>query len=290
MLVCSVVQRPPRHVLAASIIEVAAAIDAPALRTIFATLTDDPGDARDLLDAFNGQRMVEAANATATFNASIPAVYPVSLIEAASAAAVQDATAGVSYVTWDAATVTSVTLSGGNLVATNTGTTSTNQGARVASASGRTSGKYYFEVVVTTYIGGGSVGVGIGTTGSTYTGMGANATVGVVVYSGSSIYSNGGSSGTSLGISFGSGLRIRVAVDLGTRKIWFAPNTGTWNGSVSNDPVTGVGGVTIPAGTMVPFLTFGGGGGGANNVFTANFGASAFTSAVPSGFTSGWPV
>jgi hypothetical protein len=41
---------------------------------------------------------------------------------------------------------------------------------------------------------------------------------------------------------------------------------------------------------MVPFVTFGGSPGSANNVITANFGASAFSGAVPSGFTSGWPA
>jgi hypothetical protein len=56
------------------------------------------------------------------------------------------------------------------------------------------------------------------------------------------------------------------------------------------NPDTGTGGVVIPAGTIVPIVVFGGGGGVPNNVVTANFGASAFSGAVPSGFTSGWPV
>jgi hypothetical protein len=40
---------------------------------------------------------------------------------------------------------------------------------------------------------------------------------------------------------------------------------------------------------MAPFVTFGGTGGAASNVLTANFGDSAFSGAVPSGFTAGWP-
>jgi hypothetical protein len=78
-----------------------------------------------------------------------------------------------------------------------------------------------------------------------------------------------------------------IAVDLDNRKIWFrkAP-AGNWNNSGTADPATNAGGVTIPAGTMVPFVTFGAA--AAGFVWTANFGASTFTGAVPSGFTSGW--
>jgi len=191
--------------------------------------------------------------------------------------------------TWDAATATAVTLSGGNLVATNTGTSSVDQGARGATSAGKTSGKYYFEITSTTYLGGGNNGLGIGTTASTYTGMGNNATTGVNMYiSDGSIYANGSSAGVAIG-GLSSGTLACIAVDLDNRKIWFRKTiSGNWNNSGTANPATNVGGITIPAGTMVPFCTFGGTGGGPNNVLTANFGASAFSGAVPSGFTSGW--
>jgi hypothetical protein len=189
----------------------------------------------------------------------------------------------------DPATVTAVTLSGGNLVATNTGTTSADQGAHVAAASGKTSGKYYFEGTITTLTGGGNMGVGVGTPASTYSAMGGSAVVGVLLYRGGTIYSNGGASGQSLPV-WTAGNIFGIAIDLNNSKAWFRSGAGNWNNQPTHDPVTNVGGITIPAGTMVPFVTFGGGAGAANNVITANFGASAFSGTVPSGFTAGWPT
>ena len=193
--------------------------------------------------------------------------------------------------TWDTATAAGVTLSGGNLVATNTGTTSTDQGARVATAA--VNGKYYLEDTYTTLSVGASsnsnYGVGIGAIGSTYFDI-VNATTGCMTFRSGSIYSNG----SSTGINFGNraqGDVIGVAVDLDNRKIWFriAPS-GNWNNSGTANPATNVGGVTIPAGAMVPSCTFGGPLGTAGQTQTVNFGASAFVGAVPSGFTSGWPM
>lgn len=197
--------------------------------------------------------------------------------------------------TWDPATVTNVTLSGGNLIATNTGTTSADQGARVASGSGKTSGKYYFEVTCTTLTVSAALdqnyGMGIGTTASSYTGMGNNGSTGSEVFHSGNIYSNGSNSGVTLGATPLQGDVIGIAADLDNRKIWFRKSpSGNWNNSGSNDPVSNVGGVTVPSGTMVPFVTFGGTGGSAGQAQTANFGGSAFSGAVPAGFTTGWPV
>jgi hypothetical protein len=203
---------------------------------------------------------------------------------------------GVTYATWDAATVTAVTLSGGNLVATNTGTTSVDQGAHVAAAGGKSSGKYYFEATFTTVMGsvgqGVDYGAGVGTPSSTYTGMGFSGGVtGGMVYKTGSVYMNGSNQGSFLLGTRVSGDVIGIAVDLDNRKLWFrvAPS-GNWNASGTANPATNTGGFTLSAGTMVPFATFGGASGLANNVITANFGASAFTGAVPAGFTSGWPA
>ena len=235
-----------------------------------------------------------AINETATAAdapSSTISVFAADVVEVGTTADTVDATVTSApvYATWDAGTVTAVTLSGGDLVASNTGTTSTSQGAHVASAKGRTTGKYYFEVQWTTLGGGANLGFGIGTTASTYSAMGGNATVGNMVFRNGNVYANGSLVGGLLGVQI-AGNRVDVAVDLGARLIWFRGVSGFWNSTVnaSNNPATGVGGVAIPAGTMVPFCTFGGSGGAANNVLTANFGASAFAHAVPSGFTSGW--
>jgi SPRY domain len=194
---------------------------------------------------------------------------------------------------WDPVTATAVTLSGGNLVVTNIGTTSGDQGARVAATSGRTTSKYYFEITISTLVGagGGNTGVGVATTASTYTGMGNNATSGAEVFTNNGgIYANGGSTGfTGLG-AFASGNIIQVAIDLDNRKAWFKKTSGSqWNGMASHDPATNTGGGVIPAGTITPICTFGGSGGTTGNVFTANLGASAFVGTVPAGFMAGWP-
>jgi hypothetical protein len=80
---------------------------------------------------------------------------------------------------------------------------------------------------------------------------------------------------------------IGVAIDIAAKLIWFrvAPS-GNWNGSGTANPVTGTGGVDITSivtGPLYPIEGINGVG-----AITANFGASAFTGAVPSGFVSGF--
>jgi hypothetical protein len=291
MLVCSVVLRPQRHTVAADVVEVAEALDNPGLGTIFVTLSDAPGNARDLLDAFLGQRMVEAANATAVVDAL--SAHPALLLEEISAAvAAQDAsrTAATTWATFEPAMSSNVTLSGGNLIATNTGKSPTNQGASVGAANSKTVGKYYFETTFITYTGGDNVGAGVGTTSSTYSGLGGSATTGDTGLHSGAIWASGANTGITVGL-YGDGQVAAVAVNLDTRRIWFKRlPSGNWNNSGTANPATNTGGITIPAGAMVPFATFGGGGGAANNVVAANFGGSVFSGAVPSSFIAGWPI
>lgn len=195
--------------------------------------------------------------------------------------------------TWDPATVTAVTLSGGNLITSNTGTTSADQGAHVASTSGKTSGKYYFEGTLTAAAFAGNFGIGVGTPTSTYTGMGqtGGATGAIMFYASGNIYANSSNTGVSLGAIGAAGNVIGVAIDLDNRTAFFKKVSGTpgnWNGSGTANPATNTGGIPIPAGTMVPFLTYGGTSGTSGIIHTANFGASTFTGAVPSGFAPGW--
>jgi SPRY domain len=213
----------------------------------------------------------------------------------------------VANTTWDLATVTAVTLSGGNLVATNTGTTSTSQGAHVPFADGKTTGKYYFEVKLTTFTGGAGVALGVGTASATYAGISTAATQGAMYYvvghtGAGTIFSGaaGGNTGLVPERAGTTGDVIGVAVDMTNLRIWwrFSP-AGLWNGASisSQDPTkppgTG-GGAGITSGANVPFVTFGSGlagqAGVAGNVWTANFGDSAFVGAVPAGYTAGWPT
>jgi hypothetical protein len=204
------------------------------------------------------------------------------------------ATGGSPYVSMDPATANNVTVSGGGLVVINTAISTGDQGARVANSGAKTSGKYYFEGTLTVFAGTGSnnVGIGIGTTASGYQQMGNNATVGdMMFYFSGNLYSNGSNTGTSLGAR-AVGDVVGGAIDLDNRRVWWKKVSGTpgnWNNNVANNPATNVGGIVIPAGSMVPFCTFGPGV-NVGDTITLNFGASAFTGAVPSGFTSGWPI
>lgn len=217
---------------------------------------------------------VMATNASGSANAISAGVGPITAVP-------------VVYVTWDTATVTNVTLSGGNLIATSTGGSSSDQGARVATGAQKTSGKYYFEVTMTTLTGVPAAGVGIATPSSTYPNMTNNATVGVMTYTrGAGVYANGVGQGINNGFR-ANGDVVGMAVDLDNRKMWFrVTGSSNWNASGTDNPATNTGGVAIPSGSMVPFATMA----ASSTVYTANFGASAFSGAVPSGFTSGWPT
>lgn len=165
-----------------------------------------------------------------------------------------------------------ITLSNGNLTATTTG------GGYVNAASGKSSGKYYFEITVVTQ-----------TNLNTYVGLGA-------VGGSAKVYTNVlgavkiGASSTAIALgAISNGTVVGFAVDLSPNLIWFRNGpAASWNGNASNNPATGVGGVdfTSVAGTQYPVF----GCTTTGQVCTANFGASTFVGAVPSGFTAGWPA
>jgi len=198
--------------------------------------------------------------------------------------------------TWDPATVALATLSGGNLIVTNTGGAASEQGARVAPVSAKSSGKFYFELSMTI----GGLGFlrtyGIGPPTASYTDMSGSVGGCMVVLANSHVWSNGVDTGIAVSGVIPDLATVRIAVDLDNRKIWFSVHTvgsvgsGDWNANASYDPATNVGGVTIPTGAMVPFCTFGGFIGSSGCVNTANFGGSTFVDVVPTGFTPGWPV
>jgi hypothetical protein len=202
---------------------------------------------------------------------------------------VELAVATTGTIKWDAITRANVTLTNGDLTATNSsGTTSTSQGAHVVDAAARATGKYYFEITVGARTGGNNFGFGVAAVGTTY---GNTYLTGVVVFTVfGDIWGSGVNSGSSLATING-GIVICIAVDLDNRKIWFRKSTGNYNVAAGpgGDPAANTGGVTIPTGLMVPYVSFGGGSGATGNIATANFGASAFVGTVPSGFTAGWP-
>ena len=158
------------------------------------------------------------------------------------------------------------------------------------SANGKTTGLWYFETTLTTLLAVGSgpdANIGIGTTASGYFNMRGTATVGCMLMAlknNGQVWINGVNSNWILG-NRASGDVIGMAVDLDARLIWFriapsGPWNGTWNSTGTppvQNPAIGSGGIALPAGTMIPFCAFS----GSANVFTANFGATAFVGAIP---------
>lgn len=155
----------------------------------------------------------------------------------------------------------------------------------------KSSGKYYFEVTLTTLVGT-STGIGLLQACFGCADLVSGANVGtVVIYKGSgNIWSNGSSSGKSLG-ALANGDIIGIAIDLDGRNVWFrkAPS-GNWNGNASYDPATASGGAScssLPDGAA-PAIGYTSSGNSTETV-TANFGDTSFSGSVPSGFTAGWP-
>jgi hypothetical protein len=288
MLVCSVSQRARRAAIVADLAEVAAALDAPGTgNVVFATLVDDPASVGEIVDAFLGEIMQEAASAADSWSASIPLTGDI--VETASAVDALSASAGIAATTFNPATATAVTLSGGNLIATH----STTANAGVSSSSFKSTGKYYFEIthqIVDVVSSGGVMGVLV-SSGSVTDSPVTNANaVGPNYGSGNTIiYANATNTGKSLGAA-ATGNVFAAAIDLTARLAWFRRNNGTWNGDATADPATGAGGIAFPAGSYAPYVRFSSSGVGVGDAQTANFGATAFTGTVPSGFTPGWAV
>ena len=164
-----------------------------------------------------------------------------------------------------------ITLSNGNLTAS--GPPSGWQAVR--SVLSKNSGKWYWEIKVD--MTGANFFIGIGTSLETLTYPG-DTTEGYG-YSSSNGYKFH-SSGSAYGDTFTTNDIISVALDLDNGKIWWAKN-GIWQ--ASGNPAAG----TNPAYTSVSGDFFAMVGlYGTENEVTANFGATAFSHSVPSGFKS----
>lgn len=116
MLVCNVSLRPPRSAIAADVAEVAAALDDFGTgQVVFATLVDDPASVGDMVDAYLGEIMLEAASADAVADGGL--VYLAAVDEALTAVAAQDGAVPAVYTdaiteTASASDVPSATIAG----------------------------------------------------------------------------------------------------------------------------------------------------------------------------------
>lgn len=182
--------------------------------------------------------------------------------------------------TWDGAHESNITLSNGNLTAT---TTATSTIAGVRATTSKSTGKWYFEV--TTNIPGGvgsNYSVGVGSSAWTVTNQpGIFDSVSAGYRATGTLLAN--STGTALSASgYFLGQVIGVAVDVPNHLIYWSLN-GTFQNSAV--PSSGAGGVDyITTNPVFPILYIPSQ--GSATAGTLNTGATAFTTAPPSGFTA----
>jgi len=193
----------------------------------------------------------------------------------------------MAFTTWNPSDKNSyMSLSGGNLIAT-AGVVA----SYVRGIDAKAWGKYYIEYTSTSSQNT-SNKFGFARADSPFTGVPSGTAC--FVETGSAAYypwpSGSQVGGPSIGSITGSEV-LCLAIDLTNQLLWGRIGAaGNWNGNATYNPATGVGGFSFAAASLghgvnsYPFLTMTLSG----NSITANFGASGFTGAVPSGFTSGW--
>jgi len=176
--------------------------------------------------------------------------------------------------TWNPSDKTAMTLSNSDRTATGTGA------GGVRSIFSTATGKIYWEV---TYNGGTGPGIGIANASATLATVYNTPTNAAVSYNTTTWINNVSQAGAGIPISVA--IPQCVAVDLGGKLIWFRSGAaGNWNNSGTANPATGTGGLNI---TVLGTPLFALAGTSSSAQLIANFGATAFTGAVPSGFTAG---
>lgn len=173
-----------------------------------------------------------------------------------------------------------ITLSGGNLTASYAGAGF----AAARSVNSFAAAKRYLEATSNGLSGGGGGGLGIGNAAASLSNfVGANnnsiglGSQGVILIGGAAVAGGAGDWSAA-------GFVGQVAVDMGAKLFWGRAAGGSWNGSGAADPATGVGGISLavvgsPWFAMLHLFTN-------PDSMTLNFGATAFTGPVPSGFSA----
>lgn len=178
---------------------------------------------------------------------------------------------------------TNVTLSNKNLKVTHT----SNNSGTWSNARGRksyTTGKLYFEAIATNLLTGFVAGACVSSY-SLANFMGGVNNLSISIAHDGKVYVNG--TGTTAFAAMSTGDVVSIALDLGAQKMWARKNGGNWNNSPSNDPATGVGGISFPTGMTAGSSVFACGGVNVtNDAMTMNFGGSAFSYSIPSGYSA----
>ena len=160
---------------------------------------------------------------------------------------------------------------------------------------GKRTGKWYVEITLVTASGNND---GIGVVGSAGVGQrflgdnqGNGIDQGLAYYNNNGLIIKNNSGQASVNnTTYVAGDVIGMAIDLDNKKVWFRKNNGAWIGtSGTPDPATNVGGFDLTS-TMsgnqqiFPAVNLS----GSSAKFTANYGQTAMTYALPAGFTAGW--
>ena len=177
----------------------------------------------------------------------------------------------------------SITLSGGNLVATSSGSSD----SAVRGNVGHTSGKWYVEFQNSgTWSGGTNIGLGIASSSAVLSSVGNTKLQAFIciAYNGE-IWFNGVDTTKTL-LQYTASSLIGMAIDLDNKTAWIRQGTNNWNGDAAANPVTNTGGVDISSvfnGSVsaYPLMCS-----NVNNTInTTNFGGSTpFTNGPPTGF------
>lgn len=201
---------------------------------------------------------------------------------------------------WDTLDTDSVSTAGVTFTNANlTAQISTSTHSVVQSLEGKKSGKWYVEFTVNTTSA--SLGVGLipawGVLSTFLGGTGSagspNGDAGWAYYNNtpSGLVENVGTAQTAVNLAtYTTSDVIGMAVDLDNGRVWWRKNTGSWVGtSGTPNPATNTGGFDISnllTGGCRVYIGFDASVSGTK--LTLNAGGSAFTGAVPSGFTAGW--
>lgn len=193
----------------------------------------------------------------------------------------------MAFTTWSTTDLVNVTLSGGNLIATASAAS-----AGVRGKDPKRSGKYYIEYTLPASQNASNL-FGLASRRATL-GAAPSQAIATAQYNlGTLVFYDVFGVQVTTGINLGNltGSVLCCAIDLDARLVWFRLGAaGNWNANAAYNPATGAGGVSVVAVGLgqgidvYPFAYLG----SSTNSITANFGASAFTGSVPSGYTSGW--
>ncbi len=182
--------------------------------------------------------------------------------------------------TWDPSNISSgIALTGGNLIATKTGSSSAHTRATISQSVG----KYYMECATSGTI---SVtdawGLGLQNASEAFTNFLGQTSNSLAffdrghVYINNSIVATYGTFPTGVNV-----ISMAVNLDASPRLAWFRVGAGNWNNNASADPATNTLGLDISAvtGALYPGNEL-----DISIAGTANFGASAYANSVPSGY------